>query len=48
MIIGNPKVREKMNSFVDNACIGLFYCAVPFAIGIGAIVGGISYIFKKM
>lgn len=48
MIIGSPKIRKKMNNTVDNICVGLFYCAVPFAIVAGAIVGGIGYIFKKL
>ena len=47
MIIGNPKVRKKMNSAVDVFCVGIFYLTVPFAIVAGVIVGGIGRLFKR-
>jgi hypothetical protein len=47
MIIGNPKVRKKMNSATDAFCVGIFYMAVPIAIIAGVIVGGIGRLFKR-
>ena len=46
MFIGKPKVRNKVNSFIDNMCFGIYLLILPFAILFGGIVGVFSKIFK--
>ena len=46
MFIGNPKVRNKVNSLIDNMCFGVYLLILPFAILFGGIVGLVSKIFK--
>lgn len=46
MIIGNPKIRKKMNSVVDNLCFGVYLVVMPFAILVGGIVGAFTKLFK--
>lgn len=47
MIIGNPKVRKKMNSAVDNFCFVMYLIALPFAIFAGLVAGVFERIFKR-
>ena len=47
MIIGNPKVRKKMNSAVDNFGFALYLIALPFAIIAGLVAGVFERIFKR-
>ena len=47
MIIGNPKVRKKMNSAVDNFNFALYLIALPFAIIAGLVAGVFERIFKR-
>lgn len=48
MMIGNPKTRNKINSVIDNFCVGIFYCAMPFVIIAGTIAGIVGLICKKI
>lgn len=45
MLIGNPKVRNKINSIIDSFCVGTFFVLVPIAILVGGIVGFFKKIF---
>lgn len=47
MLIGNPRIRRRMNSVVDNICILGFFIIVPFAIVAGVCSGFISKVFNK-
>ena len=47
MIIGNPKIRRRMNSVIDNICILGFFILLPFAIIAGICSGLISKVINK-
>lgn len=47
MIIGNPKIRSRMNSVIDNICILGFFILLPFAIIAGICSGLISKVINK-
>lgn len=39
MLIGNPKIRTKVNNILDCLCVGVFYIVAPIAIVVGGLVG---------
>lgn len=47
MLIGNPRIRRRMNCIVDNICILGFFIIVPFAIVAGICSGLIAKVFGR-